>query len=145
MVEHMTGGCICGDVRFSAVPKSMEMGACHCSLCRRWSGGAGFLGVECGTSVKVENEAALGVYPSSEYGERVFCKTCGSTLFWRMQDGSDTVVSSQAFDDADAFRFVSEIFVDEKPDNYAFANDTKKMTSAEFFAAYASEQGHQHD
>ena len=140
MAEQMNGGCICGAVRFSAVPKSDEMGVCHCTLCRRWTGGAGFLGVECGTSVETENEAMLGVYKSSEYGERVFCKTCGSTLFWRMQDGSDTVASAQAFDEPGSFRFVSEMFFDEKPDNYMFANDTKKMTSAEFLAAYASKQ-----
>lgn len=140
MADRMKGGCICGAVRFSAVPKGHEMGACHCGLCRRWTGGAGFLGVECGVSVEVEGEPALGVYKSSEYGERVFCSTCGSTLFWRMQDGSDTVVSSQAFDEPGSFRFASEIFIDEKPDNYAFANDTKKMTSAEFFAAIASQQ-----
>ena len=140
MAERLSGGCICGAVRFAATPASDEMGVCHCSLCRRWSGGAGFLGVDCGATVEVENEDMLGVYKSSDYGERVFCKACGSTLFWRMQDGSDVVVSAQAFDQPGLFRFTSEIFVDEKPDNYASANDTKKMTSAEFFAAYAAQQ-----
>ncbi len=140
MAERLSGGCICGAVRFAATPASDEMGVCHCSLCRRWSGGAGFLGVDCGAAVTVENEDMLGIYKSSNYGERVFCKACGSTLFWRMQDGSDIVVSAQAFDTPGVFRFTSEIFVDEKPDNYTFANETKKMTSAEFFAAYAAQQ-----
>lgn len=140
MAERMKGGCMCGAVRFSAVPTGHEMGACHCGLCRRWTGSAGFLGVDCGTSVEVEDDARIGVYKSSEYGERVFCSNCGSTLFWRMQDGSDSIVSAQAFDEPERFSFVSEIFIDEKPDNYAFANDTKKMTSAEFFAAIASQQ-----
>ena len=38
MVERLTGGCICGAVRFEAKPESDEMGVCHCGFCRRWSG-----------------------------------------------------------------------------------------------------------
>ncbi|MEJ8574658.1 GFA family protein [Microbaculum marinum] len=128
-----TGRCLCGAVRFEATPKHDEMGVCHCSKCRRWSGGA-FMAVECGNSVRVNDDSQLGVYVSSDWGERVFCKTCGTTLFWRMQDGSEYAVSAQAFDDPAQFRFVSEIFVDEQPPNYAFANETRKMTGPEFIA-----------
>jgi hypothetical protein len=35
----------------------------------------------------------------------------------------------------------SEIFIDRKPDVYSFHCDSKKMTSAEFFALYADEEG----
>ncbi|GAA0590326.1 GFA family protein [Paenochrobactrum glaciei] len=133
----LEGRCLCGSVRFSAKPMNDEMGACHCSMCRRWTGGV-FLSVECGDSLEVTNGDDLTFYRSSEWGERGFCKSCGSTLMWRMQDGSHSVVSIQAFDDPSQFRFTTEIFIDKKPDNYAFANDTSKMTEAEFLAAYAS-------
>lgn len=139
MGERLSGGCLCGAVRFTAVPDSMEMGVCHCSMCRRWSGGT-FMAVGCGTSVELEDEGAIGVYKSSSYGERVFCTTCGSTLFWRMQDGSHGSVSAQAFDDPSAFAFTVEIFVDEQPGNYAFANQTRKMTGAEVFELYVPKQ-----
>jgi hypothetical protein len=112
-------------------------------MCRRWSGGS-FMAVECVGVVKVEDEAPLGVYASSEYGERVFCKTCGTSLMWRMKDGSHNVVSAQAFDDPSIFEFTSEIFVDEQPANYAFANQTHKMTGAEVFALFAPNQDPQH-
>lgn len=139
MAERLTGGCLCGEVRFSAEPVSPEMGVCHCAICRRWTGGT-FMAVWCGTSVRIDDEAALGVYGSSGYGERVFCKTCGSSLMWRMRDGSHTSVAAQAFDDPARFDFTREIFIDEKPDNYAFANQTKQMTGAEVFALYAPKQ-----
>lgn len=32
-----------------------------------------------------------------------------------------------------------EIFIEEKPDYYAFNNDTHKMTSAEVFAMFAQD------
>ena len=134
--KPLSGRCLCGAVRFTATPESMTMGVCHCSMCRRWSGGT-FMAVDCGSSLKIEDESALGVYHSSEWGDRCFCKTCGTTLFWRLRQGSHDVVAAQAFDDPSQFEFTSEIFVDDKPRNYMFANHTKKMTGAEFLASFA--------
>ena len=133
-----SGGCLCGAVRFQAKLEKHEMGVCHCGMCRKWSGGT-FMAVEC-AALDVADESALGVYRSSEYGERVFCRTCGSSLFWRMQDGSVVIASLQAFDDVADFTFSTEIFIDRKPPLYSFANDTKRMTEQEFLSAFA-EQG----
>jgi hypothetical protein len=134
----LPGSCLCGAVKFTAALEKREMGVCHCSMCRRWSGGA-FMVAEYGAgALKVADESQLGVYKSSDYGERCFCKSCGSTLFWRMQDGSFGAVSIQAFDDPGQFAFVSEIYVDEQPSNYAFANKTKRQTSQEFLDAFSA-------
>jgi len=35
----MSGGCLCGAVRFTATPENRNVGACHCGMCRRWSAG----------------------------------------------------------------------------------------------------------
>lgn len=137
-MNALKGQCLCGAVTFTAAPVKQEMGVCHCSMCRRWSGGV-FMAVEC-ADLTIGDESQLGVYKSSDYGERGFCKTCGSTLFWRMQSGEGhAAVSLQAFDDPGQFKFASEIFVDEQPANYAFANGTKRMTGAEFIAAFQGE------
>ena len=134
------GQCLCGGVRFTAAPVKQEMGVCHCSMCRRWSGGV-FMAVEC-EAVAVADDRHLGIYKSSEYGERCFCTTCGSTLFWRMQSGEGHVaVSLQAFEDPGQFAFTSEIFVDEQPSNYAFANKTKRITGEQFIAAFTASTG----
>jgi hypothetical protein len=58
-----------------------------------------------------------------------------------MQDGSANVVAAQAFDDPSGFALVSEIFTDEQPATYAFANHTKRQTGAEFFAAFMASKG----
>ena len=137
--KSLSGHCLCGAVKFTAAPEKLEMGVCHCGMCRRWTGMC-FMGVSCGATVNVHGGENLGVYKSSDYGERCFCKTCGSTLFWRMQSGGMTVVAAQAFDDPGAFNFNSEIYVDEKPANYAFANNTRKMTGAQFMAAFMGKQ-----
>ena len=135
MSAQLSGQCLCGAVKFTAALENMEMGVCHCAMCRRWTGGA-FMAVSC-KSVNIADESQFGVYKSSDWGERCFCKACGTTLFWRMQGGGHIAASAQAFDDPGAFAFTSEIFVDEQPSNYAFANDTKKMTGAEVIAAFS--------
>ena len=139
MSKRLSGGCLCGKVKFTAVPDDGEMGICHCAMCRKWTGGT-YMAVACGSSVEFEDESSLGIYKSSDYGERVFCKSCGSTIAWRLQDGSHTSMSAQAFDDPSQFKLATEIFVDEQPANYAFANETKRMTGPEVFALYAPNQ-----
>ncbi len=136
---RLSGGCLCGAVRFTAAPAKHNYGICHCSMCRRWAAGP-FLAIDCDGTVKFEKDADLGLYQSSEWGERGFCKKCGTSLFWKMRGKDHYVVSVEAFDDTSDFRLVSEIFVDEKPAHYAFANDTKKMTGAEVMAAFAGRE-----
>lgn len=131
-----SGQCLCGAVRFDATIAQPEMGACHCAMCRRWSGGV-FLSAVC-SAVDVADPAALGVYASSEWAERCFCKTCGTTLFWRAKDGGHITASIQAFADPAEFRFASQIFIDEKPPTYNFAEKTATMTRAEVLAAFAA-------
>jgi hypothetical protein len=132
----LSGGCLCGAVRFTAVPRDREFGVCHCGICRKWAAGP-FFALECGDTIQLEDPSKLGVYRSSEWAERCFCKTCGTALFYRLVGKDFYAVSAEAFDDRSAFTLASEIFIDEKLAYYAFANPTKKMTGAEVFAAFA--------
>ena len=94
----MSGGCLCGAVRFTAAPRDHDIGACHCNMCRRWTAGP-FLALECGGTVKIDDASDLGIYRSSEWAERGFCKRCGTPLFYRLVGKDFYVVSAEAFDD----------------------------------------------
>lgn len=134
----MTGGCLCGAVKFTAEPKR-EVGACHCSMCRKWTAGP-FLTVDCGDTLKIADPANVEVYRSSDWAERAFCKRCGSTLFYRLVGRNMHFMSVEAFDDVSPFVFADQIFIDEKPAYYDFANKTKNMTGAEVIAAFVQDQ-----
>ena len=136
MAGPMQGSCLCGAVRFTAEPKDHEVGACHCSMCRKWTAGP-FMVRDCGDTLKVENAANLGVYRSSEWAERCFCKKCGSALFYRLVQNGNCYASAEAFDDRASYALTSQVFIDEKPAYYDFANKTHNMTGAEVFAAFA--------
>src|SRR5688572_19791355 len=103
------GGCLCGAVRFTAAPKNREIGACHCGMCRRWSAGP-FLVLDCSDTLKVDDPSNLGVYRSSEWAERCFCKKCGTPLFYRLIGQNMHFVSAEALDDRADYVFTSQIF-----------------------------------
>ena len=136
---NASGRCLCGAVRFTAMLPDRTFGACHCDICRRWTAGP-FLAVEC-TGLAVADEAQLGVFRSSEWAERGFCKACGTPLFYRLLQGDFAAVSLEALDDRADFAFTGQVFIDEKPAYYDFANATKTMTGAEVFAAFGASQG----
>jgi len=135
----MTGRCMCGACDFAAVPTTLESGACHCEMCRKWAGGV-FMAVSA-TDVVFSDAAPLKVYDSSDWGERVFCSTCGSTLVWQTKDGAHKSVSAAAFDNPNAFPLTSEIFIDRKPDAFAFVGDHARLTKADVMAKYAPDAG----
>lgn len=140
MTRRVRGGCMCGRTRFTVIPVEDEMHACHCEQCRKWSGGV-FLAVRYGTSLDVEAGAPVKVFASSDWAERGFCGECGSSLFWRMRDGSETLVALNALEPPDAFTFGSELFIDSKPGTYNFRESTKKLTEAEAIALHGSGTG----
>ncbi|WBU63194.1 GFA family protein [Paracoccus aerodenitrificans] len=133
-----TGSCMCGACRVTASLRD-EAHICHCGLCRKWTAGA-FISVECDGKPSFNDDAPLSVFRSSDWGERVSCRECGSSLLWRMQDGSMNVISVQLFDDPGRFPVTSEIFIDRKPASYSFAGEHKTMTESEVMAMFAAKE-----
>lgn len=94
------------------------------------------MAIDCGTNVSLEPESKVSVYDSSEWAERGFCSQCGTHLFYRLKQAQQYMMPAGLFD-IDDLVFEHQVFIDEKPDYYCFANDTKDMTGAEVFAMYA--------
>jgi hypothetical protein len=134
-VERIEGHCLCGGVTVRATPVRRNVEACHCTMCRRWSGIA-FLGLMCGTEVEIEGEDRVVRYRSSEWAERGFCGTCGSSLFYHYLPLGTYGFTAGLFPDDALEPLAEEIFVDEKPGYYAFAGDSAKLTGAEVLAKY---------
>jgi hypothetical protein len=72
------------------------------------------------------------------FAERGFCSKCGSHLFYRLKDSGQYIVPIGLFDAELDVRFACQVFIDEKPAYYAFANESKNMTGAEMFAMYST-------
>ncbi len=133
--SEKNGRCLCGATRVVA-KVSNHVGACHCGACRKWGGGP-LLAVDCGTDVSFEGEENISVFDSSAWAERGFCGRCGTHLFYRLKESQQYMMPAGLFGDDEKMVFDHQIFIDEKPSLYTFANQTKDMTGAEVFAQYA--------
>ena len=136
--KQIQGQCLCGSVKITAAQAEPHIGACHCDMCRRWTTSP-MQTIGCGNQVSFQGEENIGIYSSSEWAERGFCKQCGSALFYRIKQNGNHFMAAGLFDNLDGFVFDHEVFIDEKPDFYSFSNDTRKMTGAEMFAHFTSQ------
>ncbi len=127
--------CLCGEVKVTVADHNNNVGACHCSICRKWAGGP-FMAIDCGTNVSIGSTDSVSVYSSSEWAERGFCKNCGSHLFYRLKETQQYFISAGLFENTDNFVFDHQVFIDNKPHYYDFANSTEDMTQAQVFAMF---------
>lgn len=79
----LTGGCLCGDVRYSIADVPIRQAICHCRHCQRQSGSAfSALLIVPPTALNVQGETA--VYrdqgDSGATVDRHFCSRCGSPI-----------------------------------------------------------------
>ncbi len=129
------GQCLCGAVRFTVDSVDPHHHACHCDMCRRWSGGPLFAMSVSGAAFKGKEN--ITVYDSSTWAERGFCRHCGTNLFYRLKKTGDYMISAGTFDDSSRFKLIGEIFIDHKPDGYDFAGEHPRLTEAETIAKFA--------
>jgi hypothetical protein len=114
----MTGGCLCGAVRFEAVPPLRDVVACHCSQCRKWSGH-----YWAATSVPLDRfrltrDDGLAWFRSSASATRGFCGTCGASLFWQPEGEARIAIAGGAFDGATGLAEARHIYCADKGDYY---------------------------
>jgi hypothetical protein len=136
------GGCLCGAVRYVAAEVPDHLHACHCVNCRRISGSATVSVHVPFLAMQVEGIENVTVYASSDWATRSFCGRCGSGLWYRSAgDGADYIVAAGTLDDVSGLILKREIYVDCKPDGYAFAGDHPRLTRAEFEATWNENAG----
>lgn len=133
---------MCGAVRFTARDVPSHFGACHCEMCRRWTGSA-LLGVTVPEeSVAWEDETHLKRITSSQWAERGFCDQCGTGMFFRVtQEGvwsGNIEFPIGVFDDPNGFEMDNEIYIDHKPDSFSYAGEGRKLlTRADCVAKFS--------
>ena len=80
----------------------------------------------------------IQTYGSSDWAERGFCKTCGTNIYYQLKQSGDYSLAAGLFGEEVNFKFEEQIFIDKKPDYYAFANQTEELTEAEVMAKFGA-------
>jgi len=139
--DQHTGGCLCGAVRYVVTDLPHHMHACHCTICRRISGAATMSVNVPEAAMQISGDDHIVTYVSSTWAARSFCGRCGSGLWYRLTgvEAAEYIISAGTLDDLTGMVLTREIYVDTKPDGYAFAGDHPRLTGPEFEATFAKE------
>jgi hypothetical protein len=89
----LTGGCMCGSVRYELKSQPFDCGWCHCRTCQLSSGAPAmaFASVKDGDWVATQGSDKIKLIRSSNFGRRAFCGECGTPLYMRVDHQPETV------------------------------------------------------
>jgi hypothetical protein len=111
----VTGGCLCGGVRFELTEPAKEASYCHCKRCQRRTGTAASANarIDGRTLRVVQGEELVKAWRHPDGGfEKLFCRECGGQLFSRNPDDPTQMgVRLGAFDGDPGVRPSSRKFV----------------------------------
>jgi hypothetical protein len=79
----LTGGCLCGGVRYELAETPVVAGYCHCTRCQRRTGSAAAASalVVPGSLRITAGEELLGSFDPPDGWSKVFCSACGGALW----------------------------------------------------------------
>jgi len=97
----LTGGCLCGGVRFRVDAPLVVATYCHCTRCQRRTGTAASAQarIQPGSLTVTQGEELIRTYAPPDGFPKLFCGTCGSALWSRSPDDPDIIsIRLGAFD-----------------------------------------------
>jgi hypothetical protein len=118
MDQPISGGCLCGQVRYEVRGVLRNVIACHCVQCRRTSGhfvAATACRRQAFTLVKNET---LKWYGAISGFRRGFCSACGSSLFFEEEDAERVSIAAGSLDAPQGLTIAAHIFASEAGDYY---------------------------
>jgi hypothetical protein len=79
----MQGSCQCGGVRFEVAGPFITLSHCHCTTCKKISGGVGTASGRARTAdvTVLDGRDLIETYQPDEGSAKSFCRVCGSNLF----------------------------------------------------------------
>ena len=88
------GSCLCGAIKYALNEFSSEIGHCHCTMCRKFSGAAfsTFAAVPRQSFRWLSGEQDLKSYVADNKSTRQFCRHCGSSMTFASPKEQDDVI-----------------------------------------------------
>ncbi len=117
----LKGSCLCGDITFQTDAAPLGASMCHCSQCRKQSGGIWSSAYVAETDLTITGDVLW--YEASASAKRGSCPRCGSFLFWKAHDEDTISFALGAVDGPTGLELTKHIFVRDKGDYYTIADD----------------------
>ncbi|WP_300033290.1 GFA family protein [uncultured Roseobacter sp.] len=137
MVQTQTlkGQCLCGAVTVTVQSENPRLQACHCDMCRRHTSSV-FISVDTVPGT-LEVAGPAQSFASSDWAERGFCGTCGSTLWYGTVHDGMRHPAAGLFDNAAGATLKLEYFADQCPGGYRFEGAHRRLSTAETIALFS--------
>jgi hypothetical protein len=122
----VTGGCLCGRVRYEVRGPLRDVLICHCEECRRWHGHFSAFTDAGREDLILANDASLRWIdsPNSDANaRRGFCAECGSSLFWDAPGRETISIAAGTLDQPTGLRTAAHWFVTQAADYYELPDD----------------------
>ncbi len=117
MNNKISGGCMCGKVRFTVEDDFQHFFLCYCEQCRKMTGSAHasnlFTRPDNITWEKGEEFVQRYVHPTRAFS-KVFCTQCGSGLPFMSKSGKALIVPAGSLDSEPTKRPDAQIFCSEE-------------------------------
>jgi hypothetical protein len=128
--NRITGGCLCGAVRYEINDKLRGIVNCHCSKCRKFHGNYGAYTSIKFTSMTLSEQRGLKWFQSitdeTPNVYRGFCSECGSSLFWHPRGQERIAVAAGSLDDPGKLETIGHVWISQIGDYYNISDDLPK-------------------
>lgn len=128
---RVTGGCLCGAVRYEVSGPMRPVLACHCEQCRRTSGHFTAATAAHPADLRLAKSETLRWYRSSPEARRGFCGECGGNLFWEPEDRRHISIMAGTLDRPTGLKLVGHIFAAAADDYYRITDGLTQFPGGE--------------
>ena len=129
-MEKVTGGCLCGDVRYESTAEAMLQCLCYCRDCQTVSGAAGYAvyGVPIDSIVITQGQPAEYSVEadSGRINSRWFCPNCGTRMWAKLEELGMASINGLTLDDPEHFN-PSTIHYPESAPDWCRLNDSLEL------------------
>jgi hypothetical protein len=116
--QAITGGCLCGGVRYAVRGTLRDIIACHCAQCRRTSGHFVTATACRREHFSLTRQDSLQWYSAVPGYRRGFCNVCGSSLFFEESGKERVSIAAGSLDAPQGLSIAAHIFTAEAGDYY---------------------------
>ncbi len=131
-MKKLTGGCLCGAVEYMIPDDLIYAGYCHCSECRRWTGGpfSATGGIKASEFKLQKGAPFLSSFKKGKNSIAYFCKQCSSIVCGEVPEHQMVFVMLGTLAESPSLQPQWHIYTGSKLDWYQINDDLPQFEAA---------------
>tara|TARA_Y100001970_G_scaffold90763_1_gene114480 strand:- start:89 stop:502 length:414 start_codon:yes stop_codon:yes gene_type:complete len=127
MKVSLSASCLCKGVKFKTNGEHRNISNCHCIQCRKTHGIYGAYSNVEEKNINFLNKKTLKWFKSSKNAKRGFCRKCGASIFFKLNNSAYISIAAGMFDKPTKLKTFRNIYVGTKSDFYKITDKLPKF------------------